>query len=325
MTDPSCCDATVTIVARTQRAATCPDCGGAYLPDPATAERAAWVPDEPPAQVAYAPRQRPPLAPDGRISVAHDPAPARPSLVGPHVAASDCDACPLAEMRHDQTGGAQVCVCGRVYADEGFTWPAPAAPPELAPAVRELAVAIEDLRTLRRWAGEERDRTRIPLARSVNPIGRMMGLAGGASVDATDAQVQALARQVFGPLGRVGIRRREDFIRALLLYCDETSRPLDEVPVDAAVGRALAARLAALPYDTARVLRVLGRRCGPSTSWEDAVAVVVDELLPVPAVSVFRPVGRPRVDRASAPPEVQREARAEAMLRDAVRAWEHGR
>ena len=54
-----------------------------------------------------------------------------------------------------------------------------------------------------------------------------------------------------------------------------------------------------------RVLRVLGRRCGPSTSWEDAVAVVVDELLPVPAVSVFRPVGRPRVDRSSAPPEAR--------------------
>lgn len=255
------------------------------------------------------------------VPLCPDAAPERPSLVGPYVAASDCDACPVAELRHEDTGAPEVCVCGRVYADEGFTWPPPAPSPELAPAVRELATAIEDLRTLRQWASEERERTRIPVRRDVNPIGRMMGLAGGASVDATDAQVQALARQVFGPLGRVGIRRREDFIRALLLYCDETSRPLDEAPVDAAAGRALAARLAALPYDTARVLRVLGRRCGPSTSWEDAVAVVVDELLPVPAVSVFRPVGRPRVDRSSAPPEARAEARAEAMLGEAVRAW----
>lgn len=255
------------------------------------------------------------------IPLSPDAEPERPSLVGPHVAASDCDACPLAELRHDETGAAQVCVCGRVYADEGFTWPPPAPSPELAPAVRELAVAVDDLRTLRQWAGEERERTRIPVARNVNPIGRMMGLAGGASVDATDAQVQALARLVFDPSSKIGRRHRVVFIQELLRYCDETSRPLDEVPVDAAVGRALAARLAALPYDAARVLRVLGRRCGPSTSWEDAVAVVVDELLPVPAVSVWRAPGRPRVDRTSAPPEVQREARAEAMLGEAVRAW----
>lgn len=173
---------------------------------------------------------------------------ARPSLVSPLAAASDCDACPLAEARHLDSGEAQVCVCGRVYADEAFTWPArPSCVVDLPPPVRELATAIDEMRTLRRWAGEERARTRIPLARNVNPIGRMMGLAGGADVDATDAQVQALARLVFDPSSKIGRRHRVVFIQELLRYCDETSRPLDEVPVPAEVGRALAGRAAARP------------------------------------------------------------------------------
>lgn len=249
--------------------------------------------------------------------------PARLSLVGPLVAASDCDGCPLAEARYLDDGTPQVCCCGRVYADEDFTWPAerPSCVVDLAPPVRELAVAIADLRVLRQWAHEERDRTRVPIARSVSPIGRMMGEAGGAPSDATDAQVQALARMVFDPSSKIGRRHRVVFIQELLRYCDETSRPLDEEPVAPEVGRALAGRLAALPAEPARVLRVLGRRCGPSTSWEEAVAVVVDELLPRPVVSVYRAPGRPRVDRATVPPEVQREAEAEGMLADAVRAW----
>ena len=248
--------------------------------------------------------------------------PPRPSLVGPLVSASDCDGCPLAEARYLDDGTPQVCCCGRVYADEDWTWPArPSCVVELAPPVRELAVAIAELRTLRQWVGEERDRTRIPVRRDINPIGRMMGEAGGASSDATDAQVQALARMVFDPSSKIGRRHRAVFIQELLRYCDETSRPLDEEPVGAEVGRALAARLAALPAEPARVLRVLGRRCGPSTSWEEAVAVVVDELLPRPVVKVYRAPGRPRVDRATVPPEVQREADAEGMLAEALRGW----
>ncbi len=257
------------------------------------------------------------------VPLCPDAEPPRLSLVSPRVSASDCDGCPLAEARYLDDGTPQVCVCGRVYADEDFTWPAerPSCVVDLAPPVRELAIAIADLRVLRQWAGEERERTRVPIARSVSPIGRMMGEASGAAVDATDREVQALARLVFDPSSRIGRRHRVVFIQELLRYCDETSRPLDEEPVAAEVGRALAGRLAALPAEPARVLRVLGRRCGPSTSWEEAVAVVVDELLPRPVVQVYRAPGRPRVDRATVPPEVQREAEAEVRLADAVRSW----
>lgn len=89
---PSCCDATVDLVQRLQRALTCPDCDTRYEPDVAT--RPELVPPAPvvdgqfievasdstgsvrlsPARAALR-AQHPPVAPDRRVSVSRDVAP----------------------------------------------------------------------------------------------------------------------------------------------------------------------------------------------------------------------------------------------------------
>lgn len=247
----------------------------------------------------------------------------RPSLVGPIVAASDCDACPLAEARHVDSGEAIVCVCGRVYADDGWTWPTrPSCVVDLAPPVRELAHAIVGARALRQYVHEEFQRVRPPRP-SITPHARLLAEANGAQTDATDAEVQALARLLVNPTTTYGMRRWRDFMAIMLRQNEDLPAP-DTEPVAPAEGQRLAARLESMNEHSARVLRALGRRCGLSTSWEEAVAVVADELLPPLKVSTYTAPGRPRVDRASVPPEVQREAEAEAMLAAAVRAWGAG-
>ena len=64
-----------------------------------------------------------------------------------------------------------------------------------------------------------------------------------------------------------------------------------------------------------------GEGCG----WERAVGVVVDEVLPRPAVRTYGAAGRPGADRTRVPDDVRRRAEAERLLRAALGAWEDGR
>lgn len=245
----------------------------------------------------------------------------RLSLVSPHVAASDCDACPAAEARHGETGEAIVCECGRVYAHDDWTWPAtqlPASVGSFAP-VRELARAVEDLGEVRRWERAELARVAAggPSPPSC-PIARLMAASDGAAFDATPAQVERMRRYLLESETNAAKDVRRGFVNALVARM-ERSMPRDEPPTDAARAQANAARIDALPYHHARVLLAVAR--AGAGGWEAAVRVVVEEVLPRPAVSVYLAPGRPRVDRTSVPPEVQREAEAEALLAAAVRAW----
>lgn len=79
-------------------------CGQAYpMPD-----RLALAPDEPPAQVAYAPRHRPPLPPDARVSVAHAPRPSSAPPVARLTHVEDAETADvrrlLCELRPDKGG-----------------------------------------------------------------------------------------------------------------------------------------------------------------------------------------------------------------------------
>lgn len=251
--------------------------------------------------------------------------PPRPSLVGPLVAASDCDGCPLAEARYLDDGTPQVCCCGRVYADEDFTWPAerPSCVVDLPPLpVRELAQVVEDLAEVRRWKRDELARVAAggPAPPSC-PIARLMAASDGASFDATPAQVERMRRYLIESETNAAKEVRRGFVNALVARM-ERSMPRDEPTTDAARARANAARLDALPLEHVQVLLAVTR--ADAGGWESAVRVVVEEVLPRPVVSAFRAPGRPRVDRATVPPEVQREAEAEARLAEAVRAWVEG-
>lgn len=248
----------------------------------------------------------------------------RPSLVGPLVAASDCDACPLAEALYLDAGGIHACVCGRVYADEDATWPSERLSDghDLAPPVRELAGVVEDLGEVRRWELAELDRVAVggPAPPSC-PIARLMAASDGATFDATPAQVERMRRYLLESEGKGAKETRRLFVAALVARM-ERSMPRSAVAVDAVRARANAARLDGLPLDHVRVLLAVAR--ADAGGWEAAVRVVVEEVLPRPQVRTWHQVGRPHVDRTSAPPEVVAEAQAEAMLAAAVRAWAEG-
>lgn len=259
------------------------------------------------------------------VPLCPDAEPPRLSLVSPRVSASDCDGCPLAEARYLDDGTPQVCCCGRVYADEDWTWPAerPSCVVDLAPPVRELARAIEDVDEVRRWERAELARVAAggPAPPSC-PIARLMAASDGAALDATPAQVERMRRYLVEGEGKGARETRRLFVAALVDRM-ERSLPRDEAVVDVERARRHAARLEAMPLEHVRVLYAVARG-GTGLGWEAAVRVVVEEVLPRPQVQVWGAAGRPRVDRASVPPEVQREAEGEARLAEAVRAWAEG-
>lgn len=82
-------------------------CGATY-PTFSVVDRVALVPDEPTAPTAYAPRQRPPVAPDARVSVAHDPAPSSAPPVARLTHVEDAETADvrrlLCELRPDKGG-----------------------------------------------------------------------------------------------------------------------------------------------------------------------------------------------------------------------------
>lgn len=235
-------------------------------------------------------------------------------------AASDCDACALAEARHVDSGAPVVCLCGRVYAADDFTWPADALEePAAALPIRELAQVVDAIAEVRRWERAEIARVAAggPALPSC-PIARLMAASDGAAFDATPAQVERMRRYLTESETHAAREARRGFVNALVARM-ERSLSRDVVPTDAARARESAARLDALPLEHVRVLLAVTR--AGADGWEAAVRVVVEEVLPRPAVSVFRAPGRPRVDPAAVPLEVRREMEASDRLARAVRAW----
>ena len=231
-----------------------------------------------------------------------------------------CDGCDIARASALRSGSIVECVCGAVY---------PEATPNsrhvalLPPPSRALAQVLAELELARRVETDERGDNRLPIPRAINPIGRMMGTVNGSGTDATAAEVRGLERLILAGTGKVAKRVRHEFVDAFIRHCDETSHPSDlpdgaggAEAYDRARARRLAAHLRGLGEVHQRVLRVVARG-GIRQGWDDAVARVVDEVLPRPRSQAWR------IDRtSSAPPErLRRVIEADGMLRAAIEAW----
>jgi len=242
---------------------------------------------------------------------------------------TSCPDCPATAARHAELGDAAVviCTCGAVFAPEDFRWPEaeadPAEPTASAPRqdAALLARTLEELALARRYERERRGRVAASL-------GALQGASSGASADATARQVQGLARLLLAPEGRVGRRARAGFVESLLRYCDETSEAEDPESVDWPRARALELRLHALHgTDAWRALRLLSEHATPQTDWLAAARLVAYGLAPrklFEAVHAKGPgvPGRPRRDRAQAPPEAALLAWGERALAAALNAWQ---
>jgi hypothetical protein len=256
-------------------------------------------------------------------------------------AVSRCPDCEFAAHQYDRTGSAVVCTCGRVYADEGFRWPAqatedPAAADESgerpSPPAEALGHLLAELAALARWEAEQSASwaPRPP----VSPLARLQGLAacGDAETDATSGQVRRLSDLILSPRSKVGRTARANFVDALVRYCDETSRP-ERDAVDPAAGAAVSAKLRRFADDPrtaehAQVLLVLHRAATPRTTWDEASRLVADMLAPAALraawsarVTAVTP-GRPRIDPTAPAAALWCLAWGEARLSAAIDAWE---
>ena len=233
-----------------------------------------------------------------------------------------CDGCDIARASALRSGSIVECVCGAVYPEAAQHGQHSRHPALAPPPSRALAQVLAELELARRVETDERGDNRLPIPRAINPIGRMMGTVNGSSSDATAAEVRGLERLILAGTGKVANRVRHEFVDAFIRHCDETSHPSD-LPdgagvesYDRARARRLAAHLRGLGEIHQRVLRVVARG-GVRQGWDDAVARVVDEVLPRPRSQAWR------IDRtSSAPPErLRRVIEADAMLRAAIEAW----
>lgn len=170
-----------------------------------------------------------------------------------------------------------------------------------------------------------------------SPLGRLQGQGGGASRDASAAQVATL----WSVVQREGAHRvRQGFVETLERWLEETT-PGEEV--DWAAARAAGERwqrFVAVEPEHGRLLLALARELVPGASWEAAALWVAEHEAPAAlrarwgeaaargAVgAVGRPagaVGRPRRDVTAPPVEVERLAWGEARLTGAVDAWAGG-
>lgn len=189
-----------------------------------------------------------------------------------------------------------------------------------------LREVIPDVALALLWRREEREGATLRAPRS--PLASLQGRSSGASKDAGAGPTANFWRLVTEPGSKVGRDARRSFVDALVVHCEETSRPLDE-DRDWTRARQLGGRLAALPREHRATVETLARRCGPDVLWDVACLVVAHELAP-PAVRASwekvyqRPTdaaGRPRVDRLAPPPEVVARAWGDHALRGAVAAW----
>lgn len=121
---PRCCDATIAIVQRTQRAAACPVCGDAYGPT----DRPALTPAAPRDPVAHHQATLPGAAPDARVQVATDEH-LRPSSTPPVARLTHVDADELVrarrlltELRPDRGGPLGWAADGAPPAASGSAW-----------------------------------------------------------------------------------------------------------------------------------------------------------------------------------------------------------
>ena len=241
--------------------------------------------------------------------------------------ASPCPHCPASEARFAETGCAVVCVCGAVHAPEDFRWPEEPEPPEepTRPDPALLARALEELALAKRSERMRRARVAGGPAEPRSSLGALQGLGSGAAVDATRRQVEGLSRLLLAPEGKVGKRARAGFVESLVRYCEDTSRPDDEVDWNRA--RVFELRLHALHGSEAYpVLRLLAERAGPETDWGTASSLVAYGLAPAPLLAATRVKapgvpGRPRCDATKPPPEAALRAWGEQRLLAALRAW----
>ncbi len=243
---------------------------------------------------------------------------------------SPCPDCPATAERHAELGAPVICTCGAVFAPEDFRWPDAEPAEPTAPAPRQdaalLARTLEELALARRYERERRGRAAGGPREPRSSLGALQGASSGAAADATARQVQGLARLLLAPEGRVGRRARSGFVESLLRYCDETSGGGDE-SVDWPRARVLELRLQALAGTAhSRVLRLLADGATPQTDWTAAARLVAYGLAPRELFEATRAKapgtpGRPRRDRAQAPPEAALLAWGERALAAALDAW----
>lgn len=100
-------------------------CGATY-PTLSVVTRLAPAPDEPPAPVAYAPRERPPLPPDARVSVSHSPSPSSAPPVARLTHVEDAELVEvrevLCELRPDRSGPLGWAPDGEAPSPAGSSW-----------------------------------------------------------------------------------------------------------------------------------------------------------------------------------------------------------
>lgn len=241
----------------------------------------------------------------------------------------DCATCAtvVAVVRH--TGRESVCDCGRIFAPRWSDDASPAAVPPVAPLASARAAwpgVLRDLAAARVYARQEAARVPGGPADATGLLGRLQGRAGGATRDASGAQVA----QRWALLHRDGADRiRSAFVDALMRHCEETTRP-DTDAVDWDHARRCAERLRALcARGEGRLLVAVAIELAEGATWRDGARLAADACAPPEMRAAWSAreleergvIGRPRRDVAAPSVEQERVAWGEARLSEAVMTW----
>lgn len=193
-----------------------------------------------------------------------------------------------------------------------------------------LAGLLDALRLARSYRHTQGDAAAGGPAPLRNPLARLISNAGPrpAEVDATERQVAGLWQQVTAPHGRVGERVRAGFVDALLEHCAR-DLPAEVDDTDLRAARAASERLdRAMATEDVLARKALGLLVSDAPSGWDGCCERLAELAPpeqrrawdAPA-RLHGTAGRPRVDRAEVPVEVQRIAWGERVLVRVLGVW----
>lgn len=245
----------------------------------------------------------------------------------------DCATCATvaAVVRH--TGRESVCDCGRIFAPRWSDDAAPVAVPPVAPLAAARAAwpgVLRDLAAARLYARQEAARVPGGPADATGLLGRLQGRAGGATRDASGAQVA----QRWALLHREGADRiRSAFVDQLTRWLEETTPRAPEDAVDWDHARRCAERLRALcARGEGRLLVAVAIELAEGATWRDGARLAADVCASVEMRAAWSAraaeesglVGRPRRDVTRAPVEAEQIAWGEARLVEAVTTWIEG-
>lgn len=184
----------------------------------------------------------------------------------PLPAATTCCAAALA-MASSEGVAAECQTCGTIH------WPSRPSAVDLRPRPA-LGPIIEAVSLVLALEGENDVSPRPGLS----PIARAQGRTALPTADASEGTTARLWRLISEPAGRVGERRRKQFLDALVDYCAATSA--DTAEPDWVLARRYAEQLARVDVTSRRALVAVARRCRPAVSWDAAALVVADECAP---------------------------------------------